>query len=291
MIANSLSSGAERTVAVVRRLLRFGYWGPLLLAVVLGSLATTPEGPGHGRLVVLAAGAGILVPTLTLLLGAVGAPAAGVPAAGPTEAATPLATPRRGMQRFRQPGNSVLSGCLLASGALVLGFSVPGEDYGLLAVGLAVLVLMPFAWIAWQVILARQPEPEAASPVVARGTGQRFSLWRWAAAPLLVGIAVLLIGNNVPREARFAISRPALTSFAERAVATGSVATAPAWIGGYSVRDTELVDGGVKFAVSGTGMFARHGFAYFPLGGPAQHRNAYTRVADGWYSWSGADHF
>ncbi|WP_407915607.1 hypothetical protein [Kitasatospora sp. NE20-6] len=285
-------------IAVGRRLLGFGYWGPLLLAVVVARIATTPEHSGTGLLLPLAAGAVVLVPLLHVLLGAVGAPAAAVPAEdpaegsakGPAEEAAPSAAPR-GVRRPPRPGNSVLLGCLLACGALVLGFSVPGRDYGLLGIGLATLVLLPFAWTAWQVMIALQAAQAVVRPTARTRGRQQLGLWRWAAAPLMVGTAVLLIGNDVPQEARFAMGRSALTSFAERALAAGSVDPAPTRIGAYHVQDTELVDGGVKFAVSGTGLFAHHGFAYFPPGGPVGHRDEYTQIGGRWYSWSGVDHF
>ncbi|MFC8448759.1 hypothetical protein [Kitasatospora sp. NPDC057223] len=289
MISNSLSSGAQRMAAAGRRLLGFGYWGPLLLVVVVGRITMTPRDSGHEWLVLAAAGAAVLVPILTLLFGAARTPATAVPAAGPTEAAESPAA-RWSLRRPQRPGNSVLVGCLLANGALVLGSSVPGGDYSLLGVGMAALVLLPFAWLVWQVVQIWQPAPAAPRPAGRAGAKQRLGRWRWAAAPLLVGATVLLIGSGIPQEARFAVARPALTSFAERALATGSIGTAPAWINGYPLQDLELADGGVKFAVRGAGLLAPHGFAWFPPAGPTKHRIEYTEVGGGWYSWSGADH-
>ena len=54
----------------------------------------------------------------------------------------------------------------------------------------------------------------------------------------------------------------------------------------YRLTDTELTDDGVKFAVAGTGLFARHGYAYFPSGAPA---TGYLPLGGGWYEWSGPD--
>ncbi|MFJ9445621.1 hypothetical protein ACIRRH_27720 [Kitasatospora sp. NPDC101235] len=283
MITNSSFSAALRAVPFHRLSVR-GYRGPLVLAVLLAVVAASPEGFVHGAVVVGTAVAGMLLAVPAALFVPVGAPALVVLALVlPGLAASPAV--RRRVRRLHRPGNSVLLGCSLAAGAVVLGFSVPGADYGMLGIGLITLVLLPFAWLAWQAVLARKESAEET------GTGRRRGSWRWMAPPLLVGAAALLISQDIPRDTRFSISRPALTSFAEQALATGATDHAPTWIGGYPVRDAELVDGGVRFAVAGSGVFAAHGYAYFPAGGPTQHPSRYTQVGDGWYSWSGPDHF
>lgn len=258
--------------AMLRRLPMPGYRGPLLLAVLLAA-AAAPNSFVRERVVfgTVLTGLFAAVPLMAMLTWGV-----------VRLAVSPAARSR--MRRLRRPGNSVLLGCLLASGAIALGYSVPGEDLGMLAMGLVVLGLLPFVWFAWQMASTAEPTEEA-------GTGRLRGLWRWAAAPLLVGTTVLLINHDLPLEARFAIARPALTSYAEQALTTGSVDPHQAWIGGYPVRDAELTDGGLKFAIGRSGLFAHHGYAYFPQNGPTQHSDSYVHVRGPWYSWSGPDHF
>ncbi|MFE1413252.1 hypothetical protein ACFW6F_20940 [Streptomyces sp. NPDC058746] len=249
-----------------------GYRGPLLLAVLLAVVAA-PGSFVRERVLfgTVLTGVFAAVPLVAML------------ARGLVRLAVSPAARSR-VRRLRRPGNSVLLGCLLASGAVVLGYSVPGEDLGMLVMGLVALGLLPFVWFAWQMAGAAEPAEEARE-------GRLRGLWRWAAAPLLVGTTVLLISQGLPLEARFAIARPALTSYAEQALAAGSADPHRAWIGGYPVRDAELADGGVKFLIGRSGFFAHHGYAYFPLNGPTQHSGEYVHVSGPWYSWSGPDHF
>ncbi|MFD7561079.1 hypothetical protein ACFV9E_42170 [Streptomyces sp. NPDC059835] len=258
--------------ARLHRLPMPGYRGPLLLAVLLAVIAA-PDSPVRERVVfgTVLTGLFAAVPLMAML------------AWGLVRLAVSPAARSR-VRRLRRPGNSVLLGCLLASGAVALGYSVPGEDLGMLAMGLVVLGLLPFAWFAWQMASTAEPTEGA-------GAGRLRGLWRWAAAPLLVGTTVLLIHHGLPLQARFAIARPALTSYAEQALATGSVDPHQTWIGGYPVRDAELADGGLKFAIGGSGLFARHGYAYLPPNGPTPHSDEYVHVSGPWYSWSGPDHF
>ncbi|MFD8787052.1 hypothetical protein [Kitasatospora sp. NPDC059599] len=113
--------------------------------------------------------------------------------------------------------------------------------------------------------------------------------WRWALVPLAAVAAVTLAGSEVPREARLALARPALTAAAEQALDGGTARDASGWIGGLPISSAELVGGGVKFTVSGTGVFAAHGYAYFPSGVAVPL--GYTPVGGHWYEWSGPDHF
>ncbi|MER5354288.1 hypothetical protein ABT093_28645 [Kitasatospora sp. NPDC002551] len=190
---------------------------------------------------------------------------------------------RRRVYGFQRPGPGALLGCLLASGAVAFGFSVPGWDYEVLAVGSAALGLIPFAWLVRQLAGTRKPAQEAAA-------GRRRGRWRWAAVPPLIATTALLVSQGVPREVRFALARPALTSYAERALATGTVDPGPARIGGFRIKDAELADGGVKFPIATSGLFANQGYAYFPQG-PARYPESYDHLGGPWYSWSGPDHF
>ncbi|MFE6866355.1 hypothetical protein ACFVFS_07345 [Kitasatospora sp. NPDC057692] len=251
-----------------------GYRGPLLLAAVL-VLVAAPEGAGLGSLrvtvlsgAVVAAFLAPLALVVALILG--------------SEVLALSPAVRRRVYRFQRPGNSVLSGCLLASAAVAFGFSVPGWDYEILTVGLAALGLIPLAWFAWQLVVTRGPAQQATA-------GRPGGRWRWAAVPLLIAATALLVSQGVPREVRFALARPALTSYAERALATATVDPGPTRIGGFRIKDTQLADGGVKFPITTSGLFANHGYAYFPQG--PTHPDSYDHVGGHWYSWSGPDRF
>ncbi|MFD8757074.1 hypothetical protein ACFV0O_39785 [Kitasatospora sp. NPDC059577] len=317
MNTNLFSPPAAAGAAAIRRLTGPGYRAPLLLGAVLAVVAAAPGGFPHSAATFLTAITGMFamiplavvrvfpVPVGVLLL----ALAVAVPAASPAV--------RRRVRRFHRPGNSALLGGLLASAAVVAGSSVPGLDYGLGGAGLAALVVLPLAWTARQLVLtangrtANAAAPNAAAPngptvfgpangltngPTANGPTARAGNaprprgpWRWALVPLAAVAAVTLAGSEVPREARLALARPALTAAAEQALDGGTARYASGWIGGLPISSAELVGGGVKFTVSGTGVFAAHGYAYFPSG--VSVPLGYTPVGGHWYEWSGPDHF
>ncbi|MFE1321896.1 hypothetical protein [Kitasatospora phosalacinea] len=276
----------RRFVPPLRRLARrHGYRAPLALAALLALLLGLPHGGLHGALTVAFVLGGFLwtfldvlfVPVTIPLLLIVGLPAALL-----------AIRYRKHLKRPARPGNSALLCCALGVAAVLLGESVPGEDCGLLGLGALTLLALPVGWLLWhQTPWARRTATTAPAATAAPG---RFGCWRWAAAPLLLTAGALLVHYDVPVDARFSATRPALTSHAEHALATGD--TAPAWVAGYRLEQTELVGGGVTFTVAGTGVFAPHGYAYFPHGTPAGEAvTSYQGLGGGWYSWSGTDHF
>ncbi len=248
----------DRALAL-RRLSFEGYRGPLLAGAVLAALVALPDGKLHswfqGFPVFLVMAA---VPLLLIAVVVVGA------------------TVTTRSSRPRRPGTSVLLGVALGCAAILLGLSVPGGDVGLIGFGASMLLLLPFAWLMWQ------------AWVSARNGRNPSGRWRWAVGPLLVAVTVLTATQVDLAEVRFGLARPALTDWAEHAVATG--AAGPEWVAGYRVTGTELVDGGVKFAIGGSGLFAPHGYAYFPAGTPSRG-SGYSPLGDGWYAWEGPDHF
>ncbi|PJN21389.1 hypothetical protein [Kitasatospora sp. CB02891] len=256
----------------LRRLKSPGHRGPLVVAALLTAVVALPDGALHSWLT-LAGGLGEMlvampVEATSLLLLTLGFPLLliAVVVVGAT-VSWPLTRPRR-------PGTSALLGIALGCAAVVLGLSVPGQDYGLLGVGVLTLIGLPFAWLLWQ--------QRAAGPA-----GGPAGRWRWAVAPLLVAATVLTVTQYDPAEARFALARPTLTDWAEHALTTGQAA--PEWVAGYRLTEAELADNGVKFAIAGSGMFAHHGYAYFPSGAPAHSH--YTPLGNDWYEWSGPDRF
>ncbi|GAA2110932.1 hypothetical protein GCM10009759_52590 [Kitasatospora saccharophila] len=270
----------QRFVAPLHRLVRRrGYRAPLAVAALLALLLCAPHGTLHGALTVAFVLGGFLWTLLDVLFVPVTVPLlliVGLPAAL-------LAIRHR--KRFRRParpGNSVLLCCALGVAAVLLGASVPGEDAGLLGLGALTLLGLPLGWLLWQ----QTPWAHRAP----RRTPGPLGRWRWAAAPLLLATGALLLHYDVPAGTRFAATRPLLTAHAEHALATGD--TAPAWVAGYRLDRTELVGGGVTFTLAGTGVFAPHGYAYFPHGTPVgESVTSYEELGDGWYSWSGTDHF
>ncbi|MGW4809588.1 hypothetical protein [Kitasatospora sp. NPDC004272] len=270
----------QRFVAPLRRLVRRrGYRAPLALAALLSLLLCLPNGAPHGVLTVAFVLGGFLWTLLDVLFPPVTIPLlliVGLPAA------LLAIRYRKHLKRPARPGNSALLCCALGVAAVLLGESVPGEDPGLLGLGALTLLALPAGWLLWH----QTPWARRAATTVPG----RFGCRRWAAAPLLLATGALLVHYDVPAGARFAATRSALTTHAEHTLATGD--TAPAWVAGYRLEQTELVGSGVTFTVAGTGVFAPHGYAYFPHGTPAgKSAGYYTELGDGWYSWSGPDHF
>ncbi|MFD7645228.1 hypothetical protein ACFV4P_31760 [Kitasatospora sp. NPDC059795] len=268
----------DRTVAL-RRLTLPGYRGPLLLAALMATVVALPEGGLH-RAMKLAAMVGGMFLSLLRVAPTV-APLMLLPIAFPFLLIAVVvigATVERPLTRPRRPGASALLGLALGCAAVVLGFSVPGWDLGLLGVGGLTLVGLPLAWLLWQ----QWP--------VARNAESPSGRWRWAVAPLLLAATVLTVTRTDPAEARFALARPALTGWAEHALATGTADQG--WVAGYRVIGTEFTGDGVRFAIGGTGAFAPHGYAYFPPGTtPPTKRGYYNPLGDGWYDWEEHDRF
>ncbi|OKJ01119.1 hypothetical protein [Kitasatospora sp. CB01950] len=267
----------DRAVAL-RRLTLPGYRGPLLLTALLAAVVALPEGVPHLAMVFAAVAGGLFLSGLTAA--PLTAPLAMLPFAFPVLLIAVVvigATVERPLTRPRRPGTSALLGLALGCAAVVLGFSLPGWDYGLLGVGGLTLVGLPFAWLLWQ----QQP--------AARNAESPSGRWRWAVAPLLVAATVLTVTRTDPAEARFALARPALTDWAEHALATGTAEQG--WVAGYHLTEPELTGGGVKFAIPGTGVFAPHGLAYFPPGTTLPAKGSYVPLGDGWYDWEEHDRF
>ncbi|MFC8721817.1 hypothetical protein [Kitasatospora sp. NPDC057198] len=266
----------RRFVLPLRRFARRpGHRAPLALAALLALVLGLPHGVPHDVLTVAFVLGGFLWTFLDVLFPPVTVPLlliVGLPAA------LLAIRHRKHLKRPARPGNSALLCCALGVAAVLLGESVPGEDPGLLGLGTFTLLALPVGWLLWH----QTPWARRNAATTAPG---RFCCWRWAAAPLLLATGALLVHYDVPAGAR-----SALTTHAEHALATGD--TAPAWVAGYRLEQTELVGGGVTFTVAGTGVFAPHGYAYFPHGTPAgKSAGYYTGLGDGWYSWSGPDHF
>ncbi|MFF0391083.1 hypothetical protein ACFYS8_20705 [Kitasatospora sp. NPDC004615] len=247
--------------AALRRLTFPGFRGPILVAAMLTAVVALPDGRLRNQFTLLPLFMIALIFPLLLI---------GVVVVGAT-VSWPLT-------RLRRPGTSALLGVALGCAAVVLGMSVPGQDLALLSVGVLTLIGLPFAWLLWQ----QWP--------VAGPAGGPAGRWRWAVAPLLVAATALTVTQTDPAEARFALARPALTDWADHALATGTADRG--WVAGYRVIGTEFVGGGVKFAIGGSGTFAAHGYAYFPPGTtPPAKKGHYIPMGDGWYDWEENDRF
>ncbi|MGW6913362.1 hypothetical protein ACWGB8_06000 [Kitasatospora sp. NPDC054939] len=110
-------------------------------------------------------------------------------------------------------------------------------------------------------------------------------------APLVFAAAAVLVHVDVPQEARFAVGRSAMTSFADQAlaeVARGGRLPQPERVGTYQVSKVEAVGTGLRLSVRNSGMFELTGFAYLPDGPPADSRGGvtYTRRSGPWYTWT-----
>ncbi|WP_033211529.1 hypothetical protein [Kitasatospora phosalacinea] len=279
----------HRLVARLRRLARRpGHRAPLAVAALLALPLGVPYGVVHDPLALAFVLGGFLWTALDMLVPPFAVPlllVVGLPAALLAIRHRERLKHLKRLKCPSRPGNSARLCCALGVAAVLLGVGVgvgaglPGADSGLLGLGALTLLALPVGRLL-------RHRTSRARRTATRPLGQG----RWAAAPLLLATGALLVHYDVPADARFAATRPALTAHAEHALATGD--TAPAWVAGYRLERTELVGGGATFTVAGTGVFAPHGYAYFPHGTPVGESVTYwTELGDGWYSWSGPDRF
>ncbi|MEU6239105.1 hypothetical protein [Kitasatospora sp. NPDC047058] len=258
------------------RLFVDGYRVPLVLAAALVPVVAVPHFPGRALFLVPALFLGLVYSIGQAFPGVVLA----VLAAPVAAAVTLLFWSRRG--RIARPGNSALLSLALVSVPAMLAFSAPSADLELLGMAGAAAVVLAVLWVARQLL---GDEEELGRPAGA---------WRWVVAVLLPVAAVALVRADVPQQVRFELGRPAMTSFAERALADRSMGLPqPEWIGTYPVTGVEEVGTGLRFAVTGAGLFDIVGYAYLPDGPPSGWRRSdtYTHLSGAWYSWTDNGNF
>jgi len=111
---------------------------------------------------------------------------------------------------------------------------------------------------------------------------------RWLAIPLAMGLVFVATRTDAVRDARFALSRPALDAMAAEVIAGGT--TQRGWVGLYHVGEAERTANGVLFVLDE--FFGRRGFAYAPTGLPNLYGYGdldpaggpmFEPVGDGWW--------
>ncbi|MGW4893525.1 hypothetical protein ACWEQL_14870 [Kitasatospora sp. NPDC004240] len=256
-----------------RALLVDGYRGPAALGLSVAVLAVSPAWGGAFAVPLFALG---MVGNLLLVLPL----ATGLLLAATVVGLMALLTARR--ERIRRPGNSVLAGCAVLGVTALLAFSLAAPDWGMLGLGVTAAGATALVWLVRQMLMDPDEgdRPEGA--------------WRWAVPPALLVATVALIVHQVPQQARFELSRPALTSFAEQALERdGNGLPQPEWVGALPVKDVTAVGGtGLRFTVPGGGLFEVTGYAYLPDGPPvARDGNTYTWMSGDWYRWTDNGNF
>ena len=117
-------------------------------------------------------------------------------------------------------------------------------------------------------------------------TFRRWRTWRrWLLTPVIVACTILLLHLNAPFRLAFYLSRPAMDRLAQQVLDAPDEAPRGAWVGLYNADAIETVPGGMRFIVSGAGVFTRVGFAYRPSGPPPVTPDRYRHIEGPWYVW------
>ncbi|MEV7005353.1 hypothetical protein [Streptosporangium sp. NPDC051022] len=115
--------------------------------------------------------------------------------------------------------------------------------------------------------------------------------WRWFVPWMILGGVALSIFVDAPFYARFALSQPALTSFAETVAKSGQVSHECRLVGLYSVCWSEATPGGgARFSVDDWLIQTSAGFVWSPAGQmPEDDVESLDPLVGPWYRWSGWD--
>ncbi|MEV0647576.1 hypothetical protein AB0I28_20145 [Phytomonospora sp. NPDC050363] len=178
----------------------------------------------------------------------------------------------------------ILHAAVLATGVLItVAFSPPGFDFVLAALMIPAPFGIAIAWLA----------------MFADGGHAGHRSWQLVIAPVVAAAVLVALIAQVPREARWALSRPAFDDL----VATLPVpapGTAPDWdgwsdereIGTYTITAAFAVTGGYWFYEDNGAFFDDAGIAYLPSGpGPELADDGFDSarfhaLGDHWYTWT-----
>jgi hypothetical protein len=105
--------------------------------------------------------------------------------------------------------------------------------------------------------------------------------------PALVPLVWALVHFDVALHARYRLSRGAMDAAAKTVVAHPQRATTIHRIGLWPTDRVERIPGGMRFTVSEAGFLDAGGFAYGPVGEPANvgGEDVYTHLDGLWYLW------
>ncbi|MEV4377543.1 hypothetical protein [Streptosporangium sp. NPDC049644] len=114
---------------------------------------------------------------------------------------------------------------------------------------------------------------------------------QWFVPWMILGGVVLSIIVDAPFYARFALSQPALTAFAETVAKSGQVSHECRYVGLYRVCWSESTPGGgARFSVDDWLIRTSAGFVWSPAGQmPGDDVENLDPLVGPWYRWSGWD--
>jgi hypothetical protein len=164
---------------------------------------------------------------------------------------------------------------------IILATSVPGTYFELYMISLPVWILIGAVW-AVRLLVALVIAWRRRHPVF-----RCWSTWRrWAVAPVIVMITILLLVTGAPLRLSFWASRTSMDHLALRVLESPSSAPTEEWIGVYHAERIQAIPGGMRFLVRGAGFIDPEGFAYSPNGPPAVlGEDYYTHWSGNWYVW------
>ena len=188
----------------------------------------------------------------------------------------------RGLRCCLRPVGRVHLGLTILSALLLLaGASSPAGYFLVLSAGMVGFLLLGSWWffrLAVATAVAgfyRQPGPHRAT---------HPSWWLWA--PSVALGTVLLLMLDVPAEATFRLSRPAMDRLARDVLATPARTEPDRWIGLYPARNIRVSDAGFQFEMR-YGFLDWSGLLYSPdRTPPSRFKTSYHALDGGWFSWT-----
>jgi hypothetical protein len=180
---------------------------------------------------------------------------------------------------IRWPVISLTAG---ATGFVLWLSRLPGGRKTVPLAAIGVLGIVGLLWLVWPMMRA----------IVMKRTGWtrdqltagRKPRWVVGAVVVFTAIAVYL---NWPMQMAFWVSRPAMTSLANRILQSPNFSHGDQWIGFYKVQDIRKASNGVKITVEENvpGRYSS-GFIYLPQVDPKRSPfKAYQFIGNGWWSW------
>lgn len=102
-----------------------------------------------------------------------------------------------------------------------------------------------------------------------------------------VGVLIPILNGGVPLRLGFFASLSSMDCLAENARMDPASVQDESRVGLYPIKKLETFDGGLRFLVSGAGVFESGGFAYSENGLPRvqEERDYYSHYHGNWYIW------
>jgi hypothetical protein len=161
---------------------------------------------------------------------------------------------------------------LVLLGVVFVAASIPGSNFGLLAVGVLGCVAFGLAWIVlflWQLSIH---EPDRS----------RRETAAWLVMPLIGFLGVAVVANDIPLRVRFELSRDAFEAAAAAPLPGPADASSVRQVGLYQV---EPIDepGARFFLVPEGGLLNAYGFAFITSGATDVERDGCRHLDGPWW--------